>query len=479
MAPGTAGAQTGKGPAVTDEQRAAALARPALVYIEIEWSAYVWDEDGILLNEIFEDGDPFLRTAVCSGFFVNPDGYIATAGHCVDAGNNFGGFGYELVDELAEYIWKAGIYDDASLEDVRRFAHANWTVEGEAKGSLPDRTINVQYGVARSNLKDTEIRTARVVDFESAANGDVALLKVDESNLPSLEMSPDRARVGEPVLAIGYPGAVEDVTDVDAGLEPSSKAGSVSSRKASGGIPVIEINAEISKGMSGGPAVGFDGRVMGVISFRPASQSQGISFAIDASVLRDLLTQNNVANRLGPMDATYRQGLAEFYEGDYQAAVASFTRVLGAVPWHAQAQEFRQQANELRLQNRSRDGGGLPAGLIAGAIAVLVLVGLALALRRGGKRVQTADTAGAGPETGVDGGIESLEPSLVGPDTSEPEGAPTGGSNPEGPARLESSGTLHPLAAVGSPRFCGNCGSSQDPRARFCPGCGNRVEKTA
>ena len=63
------------------EARAAAVIKPTIVYIEAKFSGWVIDENGDALN----NGNPFDIVALCTGFSVKSDGYIGTAGHCVDA----------------------------------------------------------------------------------------------------------------------------------------------------------------------------------------------------------------------------------------------------------------------------------------------------------------------------------------------------------------------------------------------------------
>lgn len=72
-------------PPVNPVQRAAALARPGVVYVGIHWRARVLNRTS---NQYFNNGQPIEVTAACSGFAVNPDGHVATAGHCVDEGIN-------------------------------------------------------------------------------------------------------------------------------------------------------------------------------------------------------------------------------------------------------------------------------------------------------------------------------------------------------------------------------------------------------
>ena len=87
-----AGAQTTSPAPVTvgtPEQKAAAITGPATVYIEQSWRAWVRVPKGselIYFDGYVNDGYAFEWGTRCSGFVVNPTGYIFTAGHCVDKG---------------------------------------------------------------------------------------------------------------------------------------------------------------------------------------------------------------------------------------------------------------------------------------------------------------------------------------------------------------------------------------------------------
>lgn len=82
LTPATAYGQAPQRPTATPEERAAALARPGVVFLRMNWSGYVITESGTVLN----GGQPYQLGTRCTGFGVNPTGYVATAGHCVDPG---------------------------------------------------------------------------------------------------------------------------------------------------------------------------------------------------------------------------------------------------------------------------------------------------------------------------------------------------------------------------------------------------------
>ncbi|NIO48526.1 MAG: Do family serine endopeptidase [Candidatus Aminicenantes bacterium] len=121
-------------------------------------------------------------------------------------------------------------------------------------------------------------------------NTDLALLKVDDKNLPFAELGDsEKLRVGEWVLAIGNPW----------GFEHTVTAGIVSSKGRQLGIPdvpyqdYIQTDAAINRGNSGGPLVSMKGEVVGITSniISPSGGNIGIGFAIPSNLARKIINQ--------------------------------------------------------------------------------------------------------------------------------------------------------------------------------------------
>ena len=111
---------------------------------------------------------------------------------------------------------------------------------------------------------------------------DLALLKIDETELPTLPLlSQQRPHVGQLVFAIGSP----------EGLQNSVTMGVVSAvaRQADPSKPLtyIQTDAPINPGNSGGPLVDMNGSVVGINTFILSSGggSEGLGFAIPARVV--------------------------------------------------------------------------------------------------------------------------------------------------------------------------------------------------
>ena len=144
---------------------------------------------------------------------------------------------------------------------------------------------------------------------------DVALLKVNGSNLPELRTgNVDRLRVGEPVLAIGSP----------FGFDYSASAGIVSAKMRNmmgeTSVPFIQTDVALNPGNSGGPLFNQNGEVVGVNSriFSGTGGYMGLSFSIPIDVAMDVadqLKKNGKVTRsyLGIMLQDIDRTLAESY----------------------------------------------------------------------------------------------------------------------------------------------------------------------
>ncbi len=146
-------------------------------------------------------------------------------------------------------------------------------------------------------------------DFDS----DLALLKVKGKNLPFLKIAEDDdVIVGEWVIAIGNPFGLFNIND-----QPSASVGVVSAtnrdfeRNEAGRLyqDMIQTDAAINQGNSGGPLVDILGEVIGVNTFifSQSGGSVGIGFAIPAKRVRDVIDELKMR---GGIDRDYWTGLA-------------------------------------------------------------------------------------------------------------------------------------------------------------------------
>jgi serine protease Do len=206
----------------------AAKVSPAVVQILVTGYGQLHEEDRSQTALIVR------QHAVGSGVIVDHDGYIITNAHVV--------------------------------EGQQRIRVALPLLTGSSAREVP--------------LGKRRIVDARLVGFHKET--DLALLKVDETDLPTLPLvSQQRPHVGQLVFAIGSP----------EGLQNSVTMGVVSALArqpdASKPLTYIQTDAPINPGNSGGPLVDMNGTVIGINTFilSQGGGSEGLGFAIPARVV--------------------------------------------------------------------------------------------------------------------------------------------------------------------------------------------------
>ena len=139
------------------------------------------------------------------------------------------------------------------------------------------------------NLADGREFTAKIIGTDP--DSEVAVIKIDADNLPSLELAnSDALEVGEWVLAIGNP----------FGLSHTVTAGIVSAKGRSNvGLATyedfIQTDAAINPGNSGGPLLNLDGKAVGIntaiITSGAYRGNIGIGFAIPVNMAKAVYGQ--------------------------------------------------------------------------------------------------------------------------------------------------------------------------------------------
>ena len=142
-------------------------------------------------------------------------------------------------------------------------------------------------------LSDRRELVAEIVGEDKRS--DIALLKIDASNLPVARIGKSSdLEVGEWVLAIGSP----------FGFDHSATAGIVSAMGRSlpreNYVPFIQTDVAINPGNSGGPLFNQEGEVVGVNSqiYSRTGGYMGLSFAIPIEVAMDVVDQLKTSGKV-------------------------------------------------------------------------------------------------------------------------------------------------------------------------------------
>jgi hypothetical protein len=162
---------------------------------------------------------------------------------------------------------------------------------------------------------------------------DVAILKFEGKELPVVRLAKEtrRVHIGQELIVIGFPGVVEyhEMLSQKSPFLPSVTFGRVSGFKTDvGGHRVIQTDAAIIQGNSGGPVFNLAGEVIGAATFTSLLGDQvvqGFNFLIPVESIAETAKKAGVTPQ--PDSAFMRlwdQGIKLYLKGRYRRASARF-----------------------------------------------------------------------------------------------------------------------------------------------------------
>ena len=142
---------------------------------------------------------------------------------------------------------------------------------------------HVVEGATKAYVKLVGKQTAYSVESIAATDEyyDLAILKLSGITAPTLSLAnSDTVQTGETVYVVGNP----------KGLEGTFSSGIVSAVRAGGNDKLIQIDASISPGSSGGAVLNSKGEVIGVVTWSHRdSKAQNLNFVVPSNYLKALL----------------------------------------------------------------------------------------------------------------------------------------------------------------------------------------------
>ncbi|MBA3420484.1 MAG: trypsin-like peptidase domain-containing protein [Thermoleophilaceae bacterium] len=232
------------------------------------------------------------------------------AGPAYDSGDG-GGPGASAGTEEARTRGGAGVFGDIpgivreAEPSVVAILAASERGEGQGSGVIVRRdglivtNAHVVEGAraVRVAFASGDRRRAELVAADPSV--DLALLRIDGGGLPAARLAEDLPAVGELAVAVGNPLGFENT--VTAGIVSGLNRSIPSGGQTPALVDLLQTDAAISPGNSGGALVGADGRVIGInVAFiPPQARAVSIGFAIPAPRVRDaiddLLTDGKVS----------------------------------------------------------------------------------------------------------------------------------------------------------------------------------------
>ena len=353
------------------QQKIAMTYKPSVVRV---WGAYIATYD-VLGNRAQE-----AIGGTGTGWFMTPDGYIATNAHVV-----------------------ADIHDGDDKAKTALLKKLYQELDKQTNGQL-SKMSNAQLEPILAKIKLVDLKKRQYIvlpngdklDYEIKSFGkpgtgdDAAIIKVKTENAPTLPIGDStKSQVEDHVVVIGYPGVADfqDLLDEKSQLQASITDGAISSlKKAASGEQILQISAPITHGNSGGPAIDQHGNVVGLATFGNEGDIQGFNFLVASQTLLEHVKDAKIEPKQSETNKAWTEGLEHYWADEYSDAIKSFEEVETLYPQHSEATNMIRSSRQAQKDGKEKKStnGGMVAGLVIGG---LVLAGGAyFFIRRGGAK---------------------------------------------------------------------------------------------
>jgi len=301
-------------------------------------------------------------TSSGTGFIISGDGYVATNCHLINSDNSFirrkfilTAFGQmtEATISAFEQSWAVSFSEQQRNTLYNTFASVYSKLVPMTLSDLK-KTIYVVYRNDSTNNSETTLRREANIIIKGAPmpGKDIAILKIEgDSSLPVLKIADEKLpEVGEPLFVFGYPGPVtnNDFVSTESAIEPTLTSGIVSAiKKSVNGWPLIQMDANINHGSSGGPVCNSKGEVIGLTTFGSIENSgglaAGLNFAIPISILYEFMDSVDIQPSLNKPTKIFYEAIDFYNKHYYRKARNSFEEVKKINPHYPTVQTYIDQ----------------------------------------------------------------------------------------------------------------------------------------
>src|SRR5450432_242485 len=312
--------------------------------------------------------EPQEITSSGTGFLVTGDGYVATNCHLIDRDNAFirRQFFLSAFQQITEANISALEKGWATLfsEQQKSILYNTYASVYARLFSLSiydlKKDIYIEYSIDSDSGTTSSVKKSAHVILKGLPmpGKDIAILKMDgDSTLPTLKVAQDELpRVGEQLFVYGFPGPVTNNNYIatESAIEPTLTTGIVSAiKKSVAGWPLIQMDANINRGSSGGPVCNEKGEVVGLTTFGSIENSgglaAGLNFAIPVSILEEYLDSAGVVAHPSETSLLFGEAVIYYDRELYADALKKFMEV-GEVNKHFPGLAFYIKDSERRLQ---------------------------------------------------------------------------------------------------------------------------------
>jgi len=198
----------------------------------------------------------------------------------------------------------------ASVDDIGYGSGCYIRADEDGEGGYVLTNYHVIDGgeIYRINWLGGASMEAKLVGHDDGT--DIAILQFDEAAPEGAEVIPmgdsDALRIGELAICIGNPGAGSDVLfgTVTAGIISGLEREDLNARNFTRSISVIQVDAAINAGNSGGAMLNAKGELVGIptlkLMYSPTAVYEGLGFCVPVNTVKDFIDQiieNGVVER--------------------------------------------------------------------------------------------------------------------------------------------------------------------------------------
>jgi len=432
-------------------------------------------------NYAFSTGNSSTESAstavVGTGFIVTPDGYMVTNAHVVHTNEEelYLQFAMSALEEYA--VAGTEVFAAEMRRSGYQLTQEEWKgIEDAYYGllaqSMDINNLKTSYSCYMGNVTPGSDVSAKGVLLDLRKIGepipgkDIAVLKLDKTNLPTVALGDDtQLRTGDKVYAMGYPAVAtmsEALNVAQAIQEPTMTQGIISAKKEmADGWSILQTDAAIHGGNSGGPLFNEAGEVIGINTFGMIDSNgggmvAGMNFAIPISIAMQFLHELNVTPSESQFTKQLKEAKTLFDSKKYTEALNILRTLSETNPGYPVVADLLAQSSEKASTQQdvtpvvSNESPKASIGLfmsgrgllftLGGVVVILVIAVVLLLIRR--KKavpVQTLNT-------------------VVTPQVHDRHMA----IEPQAPPQE-------------STVFCSQCGTPHTPGIKFCDNCGAKL----
>lgn len=375
---------------------------------DLFWSTYIkafsQNIDKYMMRGTEKISKELNTTMVGSGFIVTPDGYVITNAHVVDENDESTkqSFAQQAFQEILETDIKdlEKTMGRKMTEDERNDLTAanSWYFSQTLEVGDIDKAFSALIGISdkKGKIVPMNIPAKLVTKGAPIPGKDVAILKLQQKHeYPTIRIGDDKEmRVGDQVFALGYPAVAtfHPLISEESISEATLTRGLVSAKKnMKDGWEVIQTDASITHGNSGGPAMNEYGEVIGLTTFgsideQRGQEVQGLNFIVPVTIVKEFIRKANIRPEMSDISLTFEEGMDLFDAERYKKALEKFDEVKDMNPSFPFIEKYIRDTEDNIDRGLDREPKDMTMYYYIGGGAVVLILLLFLIFRKRKKK---------------------------------------------------------------------------------------------